>query len=163
MKSFLLNYPRTANVAGYIARQIQKRIKCVECATKVEARDKNTIHSSYINLLSRGGLKHPSPALDEYVANTFAILDVSSRIIIRYSTCTPLKSNMLAMEVLNNFNNNVNFACEKHIDAARRISARAVVNVFFNNQRIEKSAQVRKQKVAAFKKRQRTKKAKGED
>ena len=153
----------SANVAGYIARQIQKRIECEECAIKVEARDKNTIHSSYINLLSRGGLKHPSPSLAEYVANAFGILDVSSSIIIRYSTYTPLKSNMLAMEVLNNFNNNINFACDKHKDAARGISARAVVNVFFNNKRIEKSAQVRKQRVTAFKKRQCAKKAKGED
>ena len=53
-------------------------------------------------------------------------------------------------------------ACDKQIDGARGISARATVNVFFNNKRLEKSAQVRKQKVAAFKKRQRTKKAKEE-
>ena len=70
---------------------------------------------------------------------------------------------MLAMEVLNNFNSNVNFACEEHLDSARRIAARAVINVFFNNKRLEKSAQVRKQKITTFKKRQLAKKAKGED
>ena len=153
----------SANVAGYIARQIQKRVDCTECAIKVEAKDKNTINSSYINLLSRGGLKHPSPSLADFVANAFGILDITSDTITRYSKTTTLKSNMLALEVLNNFNNSVNFACDEHKDAARRISARAVVNVFFNNKRLEKSAQVREQKVAKFKSNKRTKKAKGED
>ena len=61
------------NIAGYIARQIQKRFACEECSNKVEATDKNTIHSAYINLLSRGGLKHPSESLADFVATSFAI------------------------------------------------------------------------------------------
>ena len=130
---------------------------------KVEAKDKNTINSSYINLLSRGGLKHPSPSLADFVANAFGILDLTSDTITRYSKTTTLKSNMLALEVLNNFNNSVNFACDEHKEAARKMTSRAVVNTFFNNKRLEKSAQVREQKVAKFKSNKRAKKAKGDD
>ena len=155
----------SANVAGYIARQLQERIDCSECASKVEAKDHSTIHNSYINLLSRGGLKHPSVSLAEFIASAFAILDLTSPVITRYSVSTDstLKTNFLALEVLNNYNNNVNFSCETHRENARKIASRAVVNVFFNNKRKEKSAQVRKQAVGSFKTRQRKKKAMGEE
>ena len=157
----------SANVAGYVARQSQERIDCTECAGKVESKGRSTIHSSYINLLSHGGLnlKHPSSALAEFIASAFAILDLTSLVLTRYSVSTDstLKTNFLALEVLSNYNNNVNFSCETHTEIARRMASRIVVNVFFNNKRKEKSAQVRKQAVGTFKTRQRTKKAKGEE
>ena len=149
------------NIAGYIARQIQKRFDCEECSNKVEATDKNTIHSAYINLLSRGGLKHPSESLADFVATGFAILDTTSGIILKYSKT--FKSSMLALEILNNFNNNANFSCDKHLDAAKKLSSKTIVNIFYNNKRLERSALERKQAVVAFKSNKRSKKAKGED
>ena len=109
----------SANVAGYVARQSQERIDCTECAGKVESKGRSTIHSSYINLLSHGGLnlKHPSSALAEFIASAFAILDLTSLVLTRYSVSTDstLKTNFLALEVLSNYNNNnVNFSCETH-------------------------------------------------
>ena len=87
----------SVNIAGYIARQIQKRVDCAECCTNVESKERNTIHNTYLNLLSRGGLKHPSQSLADFVSSAFGILDVSSKVIIRYLEI--FKSNMLAMEV----------------------------------------------------------------
>ena len=148
------------NVAGYIAHRIIKR-GCQECSSKVESKDRNTIHGAYINLLSRGGLKHPSESLADFVATAFAVLDTTESVILKYSGTS--KSCMLALEVLNNFIHNSNFACDKHLDAVRKLSSRAVVNVYFNNKRLEKTALERKQKVVGFKSNKRSKKAKGED
>ena len=60
-------------------------------------------------------------------------------------------------------NNNANFSCDKHLDAVKKLSSRTIVNIFYNNKRLERSALQRKQTVVAFKSNKRSKKAKGED
>ena len=84
----------------------------------MESKDRNTIHGAYVNLLSRGGLKHPSESLADFVATAFAILDTTESLILQYSDT--FKSCMLALEVLNNFIHNVSFACDKHAEAVRK-------------------------------------------
>ena len=149
------------NVAGYIARQIEKKMDCENCTRRVESKDRNTIHGAYINLLSRGGLKHPSESLGDFVATAFAILETTEKIILKHSETAP--SCTLALDVLNNFVHDASFACEEHCEAAKRLTSRTVVNVFFNNKRLETTALQRKQKVAKFKELKRSKKAKGDD
>ena len=70
---------------------------------------------------------------------------------------------MLAMEVLNNFNNDMNFSCDAHLNDVKRMASRAIVNMYYNDKRLESTAKVRKQKVNEFKSRQRTKRAKNEE
>ena len=149
------------NIAGYIARNIQESMGCDECAKRVESKDRNTIHSAYVNLLSRGGLKHPSESLSDFIATAFAILDTTESVILKHSETAATRT--LAMEVLTNFNHNATFTCDQHYEAGKKLALRTVVNVYFNNKRREKTAQQRKQTVVKFKANKRAKKAQGDD
>ena len=66
------------NIAGYVAKKIQKW--CEGCCDE-RLMDENSDGGPYLKILSRGGLKVGSPALNNYVAMGFAILDASESII----------------------------------------------------------------------------------
>ena len=72
------------NFSEYIAHQIQRKHKCHECSHGEDTTEPKSIYKSYLNLLSRSGLKHPSAFLTDSVGNAFTLLDYASRIIAKY-------------------------------------------------------------------------------
>ena len=66
------------NVAGYIARKLQK--VCQNCCDH-ELFSDNDDASAYLTVLSRGGLKVASPQLQSFVTKSFAVLDAFNSII----------------------------------------------------------------------------------
>jgi hypothetical protein len=145
----------SVTIAGYVAKQLSKKIKCSHCTDKLISKNSDTLHDSYLKLLSRGGLIHPTQSLADFVAQSFSILDLTSDLILKYSSIVP--TNMLAEDVLNNYTAGVYFTCDAHKDSGKRMATRIIINIFYNNKRLISTDNVRKQQVKDFKKLKRLK------
>lgn len=138
-------------VAGYIGLKMKKH--CDDCCSDhLLSVNQSVNESTYVSLLSRGGLTNASNELNEYVAQSFANLDVSSK-IIRKSTIPERKAGEEILKTLDR----PQLFCDKHkiINSARL--DRIITNIFFNNQRKRVTESVVKDRVASFKKIKRNK------
>ena len=120
-------------VAGYIAKSLTKRSKCSQCKENLVARGNDIIHDQYLKLLSRGGLITPSPSLRDFVFQSFNILDITSAMLHKETgnKCIRKVSENLLIKLQSNV---INFTCMEHEDWGKKISIRATINVFFNNE-----------------------------
>ena len=139
------------NVAGYIAKKLSDI--CSGCCDHMLTKSCSSADRNYVQLLSRGGLKHPSAALSNFVAHGLAMLHATSDLIRK----SPLSSRLAGEEILKSCLHSEGFVCEKHEQSAYEKTIRTISNVFFNNQRKRNSETVVKDMVADFKKSKRRK------
>ena len=66
-------------IAGYVAKILENRSKCVQCERRLKAGNEDIVHSDYLNILSPGGLISPSTGLADFVCHLFSVLDSISR------------------------------------------------------------------------------------
>ena len=136
----------------------KKAYKCCTAHLTGKISEENEDHD-YIRILSRGGLTVPSPNLTEYVCLSFAVLDICENTISK----SELPARQAAQNALARVIGSVpGFSCNKHVDYVKRYCNRVITNVFFNNARKIKTAEVRRDGVKAFKKSKREKKQRGE-
>ena len=112
------------------------------------AENPTNVYKCYLDSLLQSGLKHPSESLADFLGNGLALLDCSSRIIGKFSNS--LNCRALALEVLNTYNNNCYFSCKTHEKSAKKIVSTIVTNIFFNNRRLQRTAEITKQNVESF-------------
>ena len=58
-----------STIAGYIAKKLSKRSKCKACKMALVSPPGTKFENKYFQLLSRGNLTVPSPAVAEFVGN----------------------------------------------------------------------------------------------
>ena len=136
-------------IAGYICKKMLDAIECQSCKDLLEG----TEQDHYFQLLNNGGLKIPSPHLIEFVSSAFAILDMTDVHIAMYKS---ISVSVLARLVLKKYTNCARFTCNEHLDWARKISIKTVINIFYNNKQKEKNSMVRKCAVTILKTKQRS-------
>ena len=139
-------------VSGYIAKQLTEKTKCRQsinslCGSEVEK-------NSYFEILSRGVLKIPSAVLKNYVAFSFATLDLTDALLQQYC-CNNIRTG--AETVLNTYCTNVLFTCADRIVSSQKWANKIMTNIFYNNKQKIKNSKIRKDVVGTFKKRQRLK------
>ena len=168
-------------IAGYAAKKLKDC--CNGLFTGDYHGDKNP-DFSYIQILSRGGLKIPSTNLVNYVCTVFAILEFVDDLItksglpVRKSglpvrkaclpvreACLPVRKSGLPVRkateyvLIHCFQSFETFACTAHEAIARKITNSTAVNIYFNNKRKTCTDSVAAHGVKTFKKREREKKS----
>lgn len=142
------------DIAGYIAKKLRKRSKCDACKSSLVSRSIEDVeNNNYLKILSRGGLTTPSQELSDFTCNSFAALDFTSAAIQAESG--PART--LAEHVLSKFCHHGKFTCSNHENWGFKFASKIIVNIFFNNKKKLTNADVRKDNVKTFKKRQRSK------
>ena len=111
------------------------------CCDHMLTKSCSSADRNYVQLLSRGGLKHPSAALSNFVAHGLAMLHATSDLIRK----SRLSSRLAGEEILKSCLHSEGFVCEKHEQSAYEKTIRTISNVFFNNQRKRNSETVVKQ------------------
>lgn len=138
-------------IAGYIAYKSKKFND--GCCDDYLISKENPANGSYLNAISRGGLKIPSKTLSDYVAQGFAILDACSTHI----RTSGVPSRKAGENVLCTMLTNGNLACPKHESIISVHVNRTLVNIYFNNQRKRVTNEVLKDKIVQFKRSKREK------
>lgn len=138
-------------IAGYVAKKILYKSKCEECVSLMLNKDPDVDAANYLNLLSRGGLIHPSDGLSFFISTLFAQIDFINKLI---SSTSVKKYCQFALE---KYAPQSVFSCNIHSDRNREIAIKIIINVFYNNMQKLAKGNVRKHAVNEFKKRQRTK------
>ena len=144
-------------IAGYVCNQLNSKTKCEDCMI-MRASETDTAaepSSHYSQLLSRGGLSMPSNGIKNYVCNSFAIIDLVEDTLLHNFSNIPIRST--ARYVLRHFGSNIVFACQDHLDFTVNLVSKIIVNVYFNNKQKLVNDTIRKEQLAEFKKRQRSK------
>ena len=144
-------------IAGYICKQLNSKTECEDCMM-MRASETNTsteASSQYSLLMSRGGLTIPPNEIKHYVCNGFAILELVEDTLLSKFSNIPVRS--AARYVLLHFGSNIVFACQEHLDFTANMVSKIIVNVYFNNKQNLANDTVRKEQLAEFKKRQRSK------
>ena len=136
-------------VAGYISRQIMPYLQ--DCCS--ELLQGTCDDSSYLKILSRGGLKSPSQPLSDYVSQCFALLDATFDEIQR----SFLPARVFAEQILSSNVVSTGFVCDDHEDMACRKINKIICNIFLNNERKRKTSSVIDDKVKVFKRLKREK------
>ena len=142
-------------IAGYVAKQILKKINCNLCENKLISLAGNNHGSEYLDILTRSGLIYPSQSLADFFAHAFSSLDIASDLISQYTSFTSTK--ILSEETLHNLVDQVYFSCEEHARKVKKIAISIIINIFYNNKQKITTDSTRKQQVTDFKARQRSK------
>ena len=109
---------------------------------------------SYVQILSRGGLKIPSTNLVNYVCTAFAILGFADELITKSGL--PVRK-VVEHVLIHCFQSFETFAYSTHEAIARKITNSTAVNIYFNNKRKICTDSVATDGVKTFKKKQRKK------
>ena len=109
---------------------------------------------SYVQILSRGGLKIPSTNLVNYVCTVFAILEFMDDLITKSSLPVHKVAERVLIHCFQSFET---FACTTHEAIARKITNSTAVNIYFNDKREICTDSLATDGVKTFKKRQREK------
>lgn len=142
-------------ISGYIAKKLIKISKCDICKEKLKSNNEDLCNDEYLQLLSRGGLFVPSRALADYVCNCFAALDYVEKDMVNL---TKISVTQNALHVLKNYASaRGEFCCDWHCDWGAKFASKIVVNIYFNNKQKQTQDSVRKEAIAGFKTRQRSK------
>ena len=137
-------------VAGYMARKVLEKSDCNECSTQL-IQSNSIDSSSYLELLSRGGLIQPSEQLS-YVASTiFAQIDFINSFIPNTSV------RIFCRHALEKYAPRATISCAIHEESNRKSLIKIAVNVYYNNQQKLACNSVRKTSLEKFKSRQRVK------
>ena len=121
---------------------------CMDCKSKMRAREMVYAVNHYFSILSRNGLFVPSPSLTSFVSSGFAILDIAQSKILKHNTIqTRAAAHAVLMEFLPA---DSQFSCVKHVEWARKWAIKVVTNVFFNNERKHSTNSVSDDRVVAI-------------
>ena len=140
-------------IAGYAAKKLKDC--CNGLFTGDYHGDKNP-DFSYIQILSRGGLKIPSTNLVNYLCTAFAILEFLDDLITKSGLPVRKAAEHVLIHCFQSFET---FACTTHEAIARKITNSTAVNIYFNNKRKTCTDSVAAHGVKTFKKREREKKS----
>lgn len=143
-----------STIAGYIAKKLAKRSKCKSCKNALISPPGTNFENKYFQLLSRGKLTVPSPAVADFVGNGFAILDAAEKKISKFPAI-PTKT--ACDYVLRKYSPPVYFTCDQHRDWGLQFSIKAIINIFNNNKQKDSADKVRKDVVVGMKKNKREK------
>ena len=143
-----------STIAGYIAKKLSKRPKCKDCKAALISPPGTNFDNKYFEVLSRGNLTVPSPAVADFVGNGFAILDSADKIISKFPAI-PTKS--ASEYVLKKYSSPVHFTCDDHRDWGMQFSIKAIINIYNNNKQKASADKVRKDVVVGFKNNKRDK------
>ena len=155
MSAFYDSMEVAVTIAGYIAKKLKKRFKCLSCGQKMVSTDQDVLNNEYLKKLSRGGLICPSQSLSDFICHLFSILDIISPILIKHCSYS-LSIKSFAEQIFKIYYDSVDLTCEKHQEWGIKYVSRIVINIFYNNLQKETTDSVRKDQVKEFKKRQRT-------
>ena len=143
------------SIAGGVAKKLSQKSKCPACTKHMVSTVSNVEHSSYLNLVSRGGLTTPTPTLSKFVNRLFSILDCISPILLKYSSTLSVRP--AAETIVGELVEQIQFTCDTHVSWGRKWAIRTIVNIFFNNHQKISNERKRKNQVADLKKTKRTK------
>ena len=119
-------------IGGYIAKKLSKRSICNDCKSIFIATDSENIkNTSYLTLLSRGGLTVPSSMLADFTCSCFAVLDYTSKFIEKESA---VPARTVAEYILDTFSPKIEFTCDILKDWGFRCATKIIINIFFNKQ-----------------------------
>ena len=142
------------DIAGYIAKKLKERSKCDACQSAVVSKSIDDVeNNNYLKIRSRGGLIAPSQELADFACNGFAALDYTSAAI----RADAGQARYLGQHVLSKFFHHEKFTCSVHEKWGLKFASKIIVNCFFNNKKKRTNADIRKDAVTTFKKRQRLK------
>ena len=103
--------------------------------------------------MSRGGLSVPSDEIKQYVCNGFC----NFRHYFENFSHIPIR--MVAIFALAQYGSNIAFACQDHFDCTAKLVSKIIANIYFNNKQKLANDMIRKDQLAEFKKRQRSKRS----
>ena len=142
------------HIAGFIARKLSKRRKCEDCSALLKAGENTIKHDEYLKLLSRGGLVCPSPALHNFVCQTFSIIDWLSPYLQSFAETVSVRK--VAEKLLHTFlERDVSFTCSNHFAWGKTFCVRTIINIYYNNKQRITCDLARNDQIQGFKKRQR--------
>ena len=127
-------------VSGYVARKLTKRSKCEECKMLLKSHEVDLDNDSYLKILSRRELVTPSKRLDDFVCDSFDILDLLEKDLL----ASELLIQKVAIHVLHRYGTILRFVCENHEEWGFKFAIKIVVNIFFNNLQKQAKDTVRK-------------------
>ena len=154
MQIEILLYNETQEVGifieGYIAKNINKKVKCPFCNLLVEEHSNDSV---YFYHLSREALTIPSPELSDFDCKSFGFLDYFEDFIVNHKTkSVRLISSTILRQMIT-----INFTCDLHKQKVQNVVISIVVNIFFNNKRRLLDDGIESNSLSSFKKRQRIK------
>lgn len=145
-----------AHIGGYIVKELlqTKKLDCSACKSCLRDHG-NELHTEYLKLLSRGGLRTPSLELLHYASSLFGILELTDPLVRKSNVA----ERFACEHILKKFGPTPEFMCEneKHNELASKVAIRIAINIYYNNAQKESKDTKRKEKVAEFKTRQRKK------
>ena len=123
------------HIAGYMVKKFKKLLgDCSIVFLTCDSDDFKSQDISYIQTLSRGGLKIPSLNLANYVCSAFAMLDFLFGIITTESGIPMLKAaESVLMRFLYSFET---FTCSVHEHSGKRLANQTFANIFDNKRKI---------------------------
>ena len=121
------SYQVAFTIAGYMAKQILKKINCDLCENKLISLVGNNHGSEYLDILTRRRLIYPSQSLADFVAHAFSSLDIASDLISQYTSFTSTK--ILSKETLHNLVDQVYFSREEHARKVKKITTSIIINI----------------------------------
>lgn len=140
-------------ISGYIAKKLFDQFSCMKCKASMTLNDSTAaeLHpeNKYLLTLSRGGLQIPKIDLIQYVSKSFAILELTFK-LIQDSKVSERKA---AEHVLLSNSFPLSFFCEDHGSRVKVIN-RKICNIFFNNYQKLQKDKVRFDSIKSFKHRQ---------
>ena len=134
-------------IAGYAAKKLK------DCCNGLFTGDSGAKNPdfSYIQILSRGGLKIPSTNLVNYLCTAFAILDFLDDLITKSGLLVRKAAEHVLIQCVQSLET---FACTTHEAIARKITNSTALNIYFKNKRKICTDSVATDGVKTFKKRQ---------
>ena len=145
-----------AHIGGYIVKELleKKKPACSSCKSSL-LHHGNELHTEYLNLLSRGGLRTPSLELLQYASSLFGILELIDPLVRKYN----VGERFACEHLLKKYGPTPEFMCvnEEHNKLAARVAIRIVINIYYNNSQKESKDSKRKESVTGMKARQRKK------
>ena len=141
-------------IAGYVAKKLKERFG--DCCNGLLTDNSGAENPdfSFVQILSRGGLKIPSTNLVNYVCKVFAILEFMDDLISKSSLPVHNAAGHVLIHCFQSFET---FACTTHEAIARKITNSTAVNIYFNNNRKNCTDSVAADGVKTFNKIQREK------
>lgn len=137
-------------IAGYMAKSVLKKFDCNECSAQMIQSSSND-SSSYLDLLSRGGLIQPSEPMSYVVSTIFAQIDYINSFIPNTSV------RLFCHRALEKYAPRSAISCANHEERNRKLLIRTAINIYYNNQQKLARDKVRKKSIEVFKRRQRAK------
>ena len=141
-------------IAGYVAKKLKERFG--DCCNGLLTDNSGAENPdfSFVQILSRGGLKIPSTNLVNYLCTAFAILEFLDDLITKSGLPVRKAAEHVLIHCFQSFET---LTCTAHEALARKITNSTAANIYFNNKRNICMDSVVADEVKTFEKRQKEK------